>query len=951
MNEKMLEESSQKVILPETNFPMRANLPIREGDMIAYWQEINFWQEMRKISVGRKPFILHDGPPYANGNLHIGHAVNKILKDVINRAWHGLGYDAHYVPGWDCHGLPIEWKVEENFRETKKDKKEIPINDFRAECRKFAQKWVAIQSAEFQRLGIMGDWQQPYLTMAYEAEAIIAENIGKFLLKGMLYKGARPIMWSVVERTALAEAEIEYRDYKSPSLWVSFPIANAKTDDFHDVAIVIWTTTPWTLPGNRGIAYHQDLDYVRVQVNDANSAMRGRKFLLAKDLVASFQQVAKLHDIEILGSISNNDLHGLECQHPLFQIGYHFTVPMHHADFVTAEQGTGFVHIGPANGSDDYQFALKHGLEVPDNIADDGSYRENVPLFAGRRVLNDDGSDGNANGGVIGALQEAGNLLAKQSYRHSYPHSWRSKAPVIYRNTAQWFIALDNEKNQMETLRKTALNALEAVEFFPKMGKERLQGMIANRPDWCVSRQRAWGVPLPIFIHRKTGDVLRDPAVLERIIVAFRQEGADCWFVEGASARFLADDYPADDYEQVQDVVDVWFDSGSTYSFVLNERMKLIGLADLYLEGSDQHRGWFHSSLLVAAGLQGIAPYKAVLTHGFALDKDGRKMSKSVGNTIAPEDVIQKYGADILRLWVVSVDYSDDMRIGDEILKRQIDVYRKIRNSLRFLLGNLPDQQIPKVVSYADFPELEQYILVKTYDLAGLLQENCKKHDYTSYIRHIHEYCQWISYGYFDIRKDCLYCDRPSNPKRQAAQYVLHLLFDFLVTRIAPILCFTAEEAWLSRYGKNANHVEASVFFRGFSAVPAQWQNPDLQAKWAKIFQWRELANVALEFARREGRIKSGLEAELILGIKRENQVQISEELLAEIMITHSVVIEDVGHEDVGHEGSISSARVDKIVDKISGNKCRRCYKIVTEQKMRDGRCKRCHDVYNSGEV
>ncbi len=926
MSQNSSNDTKYNVRLPETNFPMRANLPEREKEILAFWQKSNLWQKLRAQAKQeeRRKYILHDGPPYANGHLHIGHAVNKILKDVISRAWQARGFDANYVPGWDCHGLPIEWKVEENFRAENKDKQDIPVNDFRNECKKFAQKWVDIQQTEFQRLGVMGDWQEPYLTMKHSSDAAIARNIGHFLLDGSLYKGTRPVMWSAVERTALADAEIEYKEHKSPALFVRFPIHTNDNPKLTHAHIVIWTTTPWTIPGNRAVAFNETLTYKLLQIDDSESEHHEQRIILAETLIKKFQQISNIANFVVLETLTAEDFNNIRCEHPLAKIneGYNFTVPMLHADFVTAEQGSGFVHIGPANGTDDYQIALKNDLEVPDQINDDSSFRANVALFAGRRIYLDDGADGDANGAVITALKQAGHLMAKHNYRHSYPHSWRSKAPVIYRNTAQWFISMENQN-----LRKKALDALEKVNFYPQAGKARLTDMIAKRPDWCISRQRAWGVPLPIFTRKSDGKVLRDEKVMQNIVDAFAKEGSDCWF-SSPKSRFLGDGYNADDYEQAQDVVDVWFDSGSTHSFVLDERDDLTYPADLYLEGSDQHRGWFHSSLLVASGVKGTAPYKNVLTHGFALDQDGRKMSKSMGNGLEPDEVIQKYGADILRLWVVSTNYTDDIRIGDEILKRTIDNYRRIRNSLRFMLGNLQDNMIPTPIPYQQLPELERYVLHRMHQLDEEMQQAIENYDYTSYSHALYHFCHFLSFIYFDIRKDCLYCDEAESPKYRATIYVLNLLFDFVTSRASVILCFTAEEAWQTRYGP-----ESAVTLNGFSKIDDIWCNHGLAQKWKNILQWRDQINHANEKARSDKKIRSSLEAKPRLTLSAADDAiakNFSKEELAEIMITAPFIpiIADI------------KQPMADTPDIAEGEKCNRCWRILPD--ITDDLCTRC---------
>ncbi|MBI3454118.1 MAG: isoleucine--tRNA ligase, partial [Rhodospirillales bacterium] len=678
----MTTDYKKTVFLPRTDFAMKGELPRREPETLARWHQMDLYGRLRAAAKGRPKFILHDGPPYANGHLHTGHALNKILKDTVNRVQQMLGKDAIYVPGWDCHGLPIEWKIEEDYRAKGKVKDKVPVGEFRRECREFADRWIDIQREEFRRLGIEGDWDNPYSTMAYAAEAQIVREIGKFALNGGLYRGAKPVMWSVVEKTALAEAEIEYHDHKSATVHVRFPVIKGSRPALEGAAIVIWTTTPWTIPGNRALAAGAAIEYQLVTVKSVaeGSLVRvGDRLIVAKNLAADFAAACKIGEMAVEAAFAGADLVGTVCAHPLRGKGYDFDVRVFAGEFVTTEAGTGFVHIAPGHGADDWELGIKHGVEVPDTVADDGAYFPHVPLFAGKRVYMPDGKPGDANGAVIAALIEAGGLLAKGSLVHSYPHSWRSKAPLIFRNTPQWFISMSHNG-----LRDKALAAIDATRWFPGSGRNRIRGMIESRPDWCISRQRAWGVPIAIFADRKTGEPLRDPDVIERVAAAFEKEGANAWY-ESDPKRFLGPKYDPADYEQVKDIVDVWFDSGSTHAFVLEQRADLQWPASLYLEGSDQHRGWFHSSLLEACGTRGRAPYEGVLTHGFVLDEQGRKMSKSLGNVVAPQEVVGKLGADILRLWVVGSDYSEDLRIGPEILKHQAELYRRLRNTLRYL--------------------------------------------------------------------------------------------------------------------------------------------------------------------------------------------------------------------------------------------------------------------------
>ena len=666
-------EIKDSILLPKTEFSMKADLPKKEPAILDSWQKNNLYESLRNDSKDKEKFILHDGPPYANGHLHMGHALNKILKDIIVKYQQLLNKNSIYVPGWDCHGLPIEWKIEEEYRAKKKNKDDVPVLEFRKQCRDFANKWIDIQKKEFQRLGVIGDWDNPYTTMHYHAEAQIVRELGKFLENGGIYKGHRPVLWSVVEKTALADAEVEYQDHKSTTIYTCFPIEKSSEPKFSDHSIVIWTTTPWTIPGNRALAVHEDIEYqsLTINKNDIN-----KKVIIAKDLIENFIKENEISEHTLNFEIKGKELIGLNCKHPLFDSGYDFTVPVLHGDFVTTEQGTGIVHICPVHGMDDFLLGKQHNLELPMTIDEGGIYYEHIPVFAGKHIFKVDQD-------VCDEINKCNNLISQGVLIHSYPHSWRSKAPLVYKNTSQWFISM--EKNG---LREKALEAIDQTDFFPKQGQNRLRSMIQDRPDWCVSRQRVWGVPLPIFVNKKTGEPLRDNKVIERIASIYEQEGGDAWF-NSEPSRFLSPDYDSNEYEQVKDVVEVWFDSGSTHSYVLETREDLQWPASMYLEGSDQHRGWFHSSLLESCGTRGRAPFESILSHGFVVDGKGRKMSKSIGNVISPDEIINKYGADILRIWVVASDYSEDLKIDNQIINYQIDSYRKIRNTIRFLLGNL----------------------------------------------------------------------------------------------------------------------------------------------------------------------------------------------------------------------------------------------------------------------
>jgi len=912
------------VFLPKTDFPMRAGLAKREPEILARWQEMDLYRRQREMAKGREKFVLHDGPPYANGHLHIGHALNKILKDVINRSQQMLGKDANYVPGWDCHGLPIEWKVEEGYRARGQDKDLVDKVEFRRECRAFAEKWVKIQTEEFQRLGVIGDWKRPYLTMDYEAEAQIVREIGKFLMNGGLYAGERPVLWSVVEKTALADAEVEYHDHVSPTIWVRFPVVEPARADLAEASVVIWTTTPWTIPGNRAVAYSEEDDYLLVEVKATEEeawAQVGERLLVARPLLEGTLQQARIREWDVKASFKGADLEGTVCAHPLRGQGYDFPVPLLPADFVTMDQGTGFVHIAPGHGADDFALGRQHALPIPQTVDGEGRFLPHVPLFAGTLVYTQKGKEGDANPAVIEALRQAGKLLARGRLTHSYPHSWRSKAPLIFRTTPQWFISME-----ANDLRKKALAGIDRTRFVPPRGQARLRSMIEQRPDWCISRQRLWGVPLPLFVRKADGEPLRDPAVIERIAKVFEQEGGDAWFNSPAE-RWLGEDYRAEDYEQVFDVVEVWFDSGSTHAFVLEKREDLKWPASLYLEGSDQHRGWFHTSLLQACGTRGEPPFEAVLTHGFVLDEQGRKMSKSLGNVVAPQDVMNREGADILRLWVVASDYSEDLRIGKDILKYQVDAYRRLRNTLRYLLGALDGFEEAEKVPLAEMPELERWVLHRLAELDSSLRRWVEDFDFHELYRAVHDFCAVdLSAFYFDVRKDVLYCDTPDSLRRRACRTVMDLLFDYLTAWLAPIICFTAEEAWWAR-GK----APESVHLRCYPEAPAEWRDDDLADKWARVRAARRVVTGALELERAAKRLGSSLQAAPLVQVEDEELRRLLGELdFAEVCITSAIELtaEDPGAEAYRYDEVPGVAVVIRLAP---GEKCERCWRVLPE--------------------
>ena len=909
------------LLLPKTDLPMRANLPEREPGFLEVWKKNELFSKLRESSTSKEKFILHDGPPYANGNLHMGTALNKILKDVIVRSRQLDGFDAEYRPGWDCHGLPIEWKVEEKFRDEGKNKEEIPINDFRNECRLFAKNWIEIQKKQFMRLGILGNWSNPYTTMEFSSESIIVKEFHKFLMSGDLYRGSKPVMWSVVEKTALAEAEVEYLEHASPTIWVNFPI-QSNDDDLVDSSILIWTTTPWTIPANRAVAYSSKFQYGLYKVSsteEGSLATLGKKIIINSALKGNVEKASK-SELTFVKEISSFD--NMLCSHPFKESGYDFDIPILEGDFLTEDAGTGFVHIAPSHGQDDYELAIKNGIEPPFILNDEGVYLENVKLFAGKRVYNSDGTLGDATGSVISELINSGNLFGKGKLRHQYPHSWRSKAPLIFRNTPQWFISM--EKNG---LRDKSLKAIEEVQWIPERGKNRIKSMVESRPDWVVSRQRAWGVPLAIFVNKETGQPLKDQDVNDRISKSFEQKGSDAWF-DIKSDQFLGDKYNSDEWEKVNDILDVWFDSGSTHAFVLEGEDGLGSPANLYLEGSDQHRGWFQSSLLESCGTRGKAPFKQVLTHGFVMDKDGRKMSKSLGNVILPDDLIDQYGADVVRLWVVSSDFTEDLRVGQEIMKANVESYRKIRNTFRFLLGNLHEFKDEEIVPYNEMPELEKYILHKLSIIDEKVKKNYREYDLKSVFQDLLNFSNLdLSSFYFDIRKDTLYCDSPNSLSRRATRTVLDIIFNYLVVWFSPILCFTTEEVLSSRFPNNKSSIHES----SFSEVNEEWNNKELFAKWEKIRSVRKVVTGAIELERQEKRIGSSLEAFPTVFISDKEYLKIFSDIdLAEIFITSQAILKE-------GDGPSDAFRLDEMkmvsveCNLSNGRKCNRSWKILPE--------------------
>jgi isoleucyl-tRNA synthetase len=954
--------------LPQTDFPMRAGLPKREPEWLARWERLGVYDRLREKE-GRAPFTLHDGPPYANGHLHIGHALNKILKDMVVRSQQMMGKDARYIPGWDCHGLPIEWKIEEQYRKKGKNKDEVNVIDFRQECRKFAEGWVDVQRSEFQRLGVTGKWENPYLTMNFHAERVIAEEFMKFLMNGTLYQGSKPVMWSPIEKTALAEAEVEYHDKESHTIWVKFRVVETGDATLDSAHVVIWTTTPWTIPSNKAVVYGSDISYGLYEVTGRPEecwATIGDRYILADNLATDVMGKARLDDTMYrrLCDVTNDDLAKIKLTHPLNGADgsngeWDDIRDFRAADFVTDTEGTGFVHCAPSHGMEEYELYRDLGMleqVITYNVMDDGSFRADLPFFGGKCILNRKGGEGDANKTVIEKLIEVGGLLARGKIKHSYPHSWRSKAPVIYRNTPQWFAAIDrvvgdDQDTYGKTIRERALASIDQlVEWTPKTGRNRLYSMIEARPDWVLSRQRAWGVPLTCFTKKgalptDADYLLRNEDVNARIAEAFEADGADVWYQEAAKERFLTGIVDPEAYDQVFDILDVWFDSGSTHAFVLRDRKdgSEDGLADLYLEGTDQHRGWFHSSMLQACGTKGRAPYRGVLTHGFTLDEKGMKMSKSLGNTIVPEQVVKQYGADILRLWVAQSDYSADQRIGPEILKGVADSYRRLRNTMRFMLGSLHDFTEADRIDPADMPELEQWVLHRLAELDTRVRDGYTAYDFQGVFQAIFTFATVdLSAFYFDVRKDVLYCDGDT-VERRAARTVLDILFHRLTTWLAPVLVFTMEEVWLERFGGE----DSSVHLIDIPETPTAWLNPELAEKWAMIRRVRRVVTAALEVQRTEKVIGASLEAAPVLYLADQAVKDVLEQMpFADICITSDLTLStEAVPSDAFTIAEVEGVAVSFV--KAEGKKCGRCWKILPDVGTHShaGVCGRCDEA------
>ena len=963
------------VFLPKTDFPMKAGLPAKEPIIAARWEAEKLYEQLRDLRRGRPKFMYHDGPPYANGDMHIGHALNHTIKDMVCRTQNLLGKNAPYVPGWDCHGLPIEWKVEEQYRKKKLDKDEVPLLEFRAECRAYAQHWVDVQRAQLKRLGVMADWDNPYLTMQPESEATIVAELLKFATSGQLYRGAKPVMWSPVEKTALAEAEVEYEDIVSTQIDVAFEIVESPIPELVGAHAVIWTTTPWTIPVNQALAYGPEAEYTLIADGD-------QRYLVAVERLAEFMDRANRYALGArpidLGrvdwkhwllngtpvTVKGSDLAGTIARHPMHHLGGFFAEPrpLLPGDFVTTDSGTGLVHMAPDHGEDDFELCKAHGIGPKFVVEADGKYRDDWPWLGGQgSVIN---PKFNApDGPICTDLREAGGLLAASAdYKHSYPHSWRSKAKVIYRCTPQWFVPMDKPMEHLPalskaesrwegeggdatiddeahagspTLREIALAEIERVQFTPDKGRNRIGSMVAGRPDWVLSRQRAWGVPITLFVHSKSGEYLVDAAVNERIVAAVKAQGVDAWTPETAHS-FLGDAYDHDEWEAVPDILDVWFDSGTSHAYVLDSGRwpDLSWPADIYVEGSDQHRGWFQSSLLESCATRGRAPYDRILTHGFTMDAKGMKMSKSLGNTIDPNKVMEVYGADIIRLWALSVDFTEDHRIGDEILKGVSDQYRKLRNTFRYLLGALEGfSEAERVDDVAAMPELERYMLALLAKLDATLRTAVDTYDFNTYVRALTDFCnEDLSAFFFDIRKDSLYCDAASDPKRMAYRTVLDTLFHALVRYAAPVLVFTSEEVWGTRFpdGGSVHLLEWPDFT---SRNPEFYLKPgNIIPRWRDIRDLRAQVTEAIEPLRREKVLGSSLEAVVELSSAQSGVEHIPVADLDELLIVSSTRLKSPVGEQI-------------TVTRTTNHKCGRCWRHLPEVTEDSALCSRCDQV------
>jgi isoleucyl-tRNA synthetase len=906
--------------LPKTDFPMKANLAKREPDLLKAWEGKGIYRQLSQQAKGRPKYILHDGPPYANGNIHIGTALNKILKDFIVKSKFMAGFDSHYVPGWDCHGLPVEHEVEKSLGSKKG---ELSIVEIRRRCRDYAAKFVGIQREEFKRLGVFGEWEDPYLTMNFEYQATIVREFGKFLLNGSVYKGKKPVHWCPTCKTALAEAEVKYEDHHSSSIYVKFKMISEIGKGFPNlrgkpVSVIIWTTTPWTIPANLAIALHPDFTYVAVDIG-------GEVYILAEGLLENVMEKFRIKKYEVLEKFPGKKLEGFKCRHPFLDRDSLIIL----ASYVTLDAGTGCVHTAPGHGQEDYESGVQYGLDIYSPVDDDGRFMKDVLFFAGQFVFD-------ANQAVNKKLAEVGALLKEEMMVHSYPHCWRTNDPIIFRATEQWFISMDKKG-----LRQNALKSINEVTWIPPWGRDRIYGMIENRPDWCVSRQRAWGIPITVFYCSACKQPLVNQETIDYVVRLFEEKGADIWFEEEANHLLPKGTQCAQcggkDFTKEMDILDVWFDSGVSYAAVLEKRNYLEFPASLYLEGSDQHRGWFHSSLLTSVGTRNRAPYLSVLTHGFVVDGEGKKMSKSAGNVIAPEEVINQLGADVLRLWVAAEDYKDDIKISKEILKRLADSYFRIRNTYRFLLGNLYDFNPEKDrVSYPELHEMDRWALHQLQKLVSRVREAYEHFEFHIVYHSIQNFCAVeMSALYFDILKDRLYTFSSHSQGRKSAQTALDQILKTLTCLMAPILSFTTEEVW--KYIPQESGKAESVHLASFPEVVNEFLDDALNERWERIWEIRAVVTKALEEARKDKKIGLSLDAQVHLHLpgKIFSFLQSYEKDLKSIFIVSSVTL---------HQGK-DEKEVRAEVLRAEGKKCERCWNFdvsVGHHPDHQAICQRC---------
>ena len=916
------------IFLPKTKFETIKNIPEKEIKILKKWEDEEVYK--KSIQCNKKTmFILHDGPPYANGHIHLGHVLNRVLKDFIIRSKNMMGFSTPFIPGWDCHGLPIEWKVEENYLKIGKNKKTIPIIKFREDCRKFANKWIKIQKKELQRLGLMADWDNPYTTMSKNNEAIIIKELSKFLNNGSLYKGIKPVLWSIVEETALAEAEVEYIYIESNSIYVKFPIIKSLNINLIGAKAIIWTTTPWTIPSNQAIAFNKNYIYIIAKITKSTKDFNKEdKILIAKNLLSLFKKNTNI-TINTIQEINGETLNGTIGIHPLYNQGYNKISQFLHSDHVNLSNGTGLVHIAPDHGPEDFDIGKINGLKILELVKTNGIFSSKTPIFTSMNIFT-------AEKLIIKSLEKSNNILAEKLINHSSLHSWRSKSPLIYRTTSQWFISMD-----FNNTREKAIKNLKNIQWYPTIGHQRLKTMIETRPDWCISRQRVWGVPLSLFINKKTGKVLKDNKIQNKIINAYQKHGSDIWFKDPLS--FLKPEYPHNDYIPVMDTLDVWFESGCSFSYILENNPKLRSPADIYIEGSDQHRGWFQSSLIISSATKKPAPFKSIFTHGFILDEKGHKMSKSTNNNISPNNIIEKQGVEIIRLWVANSDVTEDLRFGYETIKHNQDIYRKLRNTFRYLLGGLNDFSNKELIDFNKMPELELWILSKLYSINDEIKNMYQYYNFQNLLQKIHNFCSTdLSSFYFNIRKDSLYCDSHNNLKRKATRTTFVYILEIITKWLAPILCFTTEEVW-QLWKKNKT---SSIHLTNFENIPNKWQNHSLEKKFKNIKNSLKLITGAIEEKRKNGLIFSSLQAQVLIFdpteilYKNENWTEIS--MTSSVQIIKKIIpVNAFSLKDFPNLGVI--------IKKANGQKCQRCWKISQEVLSSNNKdlCKRCNEIIN----